>query len=113
MERFNLKKLSDWTLKNNTWLKSQTGVQLWEARMIMWFGKVSRENIKISAEENPDYYEFNRHKTWFDEKNYILLDPRRCRHRWEDNTKMNLKDVRWEDLDRVHLAQDRDQWQGL
>jgi hypothetical protein len=28
-----------------------------------------------------------------------------------DNTKMNLKDISWEDLERIHLAQDRIQWQ--
>jgi hypothetical protein len=27
-------------------------------------------------------------------------------HRWED-----LKEIKWEGMDRIHLAQDRDQWQ--
>jgi hypothetical protein len=51
---------------------------------VVWEG--IKENIKISAKENPDYYEFNRHKPCFDEKGYELLDPRKPRHRWEDNT---------------------------
>jgi len=31
-------------------------------------------------------------------------------HRWED-IKMNLRQIGWEFVDRIHLAQDRDQWQ--
>jgi hypothetical protein len=72
-----------------------------------------RENIKISAKENPDYYKFNRHKPCFDEKRYKPLGPRRPRHRQEVNTKMHLEDVGSECLDWVHLAQDGNQWQGL
>jgi hypothetical protein len=36
---------------------------------------------------------------------------RRPRHRWEDNIKMYLKETRCEDVDWIHLAQDRVQWQ--
>jgi hypothetical protein len=32
----------------------------------------------------------------------------RSRHRWEDNIKMDLREIRW-----VDLAQDRDQWRDL
>jgi hypothetical protein len=34
-------------------------------------------------------------------------------HRWKDKVKMNLKEIGWEDLDWVHLTQDKDQWRGL
>jgi hypothetical protein len=34
----------------------------------------------------------------------------RTNHRWEDNIKMNLGEVSWEDVDWIHLAQDKDQW---
>jgi hypothetical protein len=34
---------------------------------------------------------------------------RRSRCRWEGNSKVDLKEVGCEDMDRVHLAQDRDQ----
>jgi hypothetical protein len=37
----------------------------------------------------------------------------RPRHRWEDNIRKDLKDIRWENVDWMHLAQDRDQWQAL
>jgi hypothetical protein len=35
-----------------------------------------RENIKISAKESLDYFEFKNHKPWFDEGCSKLLDQR-------------------------------------
>jgi hypothetical protein len=35
-----------------------------------------------------------------------LVRPRR---RWEDNIRMNLREIGWEVVDWMHLAQDRDQ----
>jgi hypothetical protein len=32
---------------------------------------------------------------------------------WEDNIRMDLRKVWWECVDRIHLAQERDQWQAL
>jgi hypothetical protein len=34
----------------------------------------------------------------------------RPRHRWEDNTRMNVKEIAWEGVNWIHLAQDRNQW---
>jgi hypothetical protein len=34
----------------------------------------------------------------------------RCISRWVDNIKMNLPVVGCEDVDLIHLVQDRDQW---
>ena len=34
----------------------------------------------------------------------------RPRRRWEDNIKMDLREVRWGDIDWADLAQDRDRW---
>jgi hypothetical protein len=34
----------------------------------------------------------------------------RSRRRWEDNIKIYLKEIVLEDVDWIHLAQDRDQW---
>jgi hypothetical protein len=31
-------------------------------------------------------------------------------YRWEDNIKMYLREIRWEVVDWIHLAQDRDRW---
>jgi hypothetical protein len=39
-----------------------------------------------------------------------LGEPRR---RWEDNTGMDLREIRWEGVDWLHLAQDTDQCRAL
>jgi hypothetical protein len=52
---------------------------------------------------------------------YIILvgKPERMRplgkhkHRWECNIGMDLREARWEVVDRKHLAQDGNQWQVL
>ncbi|KAJ4429673.1 hypothetical protein ANN_21874 [Periplaneta americana] len=36
----------------------------------------------------------------------------RPRRRWEDNIKMDLREVGYDDRDWIHLAQDRDQWRA-
>jgi hypothetical protein len=37
----------------------------------------------------------------------------RPRRRWEDNIKMDLREVGWGDMDWVNLAEDRDRWRAL
>ena len=37
----------------------------------------------------------------------------RPRHRWEDNIKMDLQEVRCGGMDWIEVAQDRDRWQSL
>jgi hypothetical protein len=37
----------------------------------------------------------------------------RPRHRWEDNIKMDLREVGWGGMDWIELARDRDRWQAL
>jgi hypothetical protein len=38
----------------------------------------------------------------------------RPRHRWEDNIRMDLRELGWErGVDWMHLAQDRDQWRDM
>jgi hypothetical protein len=44
------------------------------------------------------------------ERKGLLGRPRR---RWEDNIRMDLREIGWEIVDWMHLAQDRDQWQVL
>jgi hypothetical protein len=34
----------------------------------------------------------------------------KSRRRWKDNIKMYLKEIGWEDVDRIHLVQSKDQW---
>jgi hypothetical protein len=35
------------------------------------------------------------------------------RYKWEHNIRMDLKEIRWEGVGRIHLAQDRDQWRAV
>jgi hypothetical protein len=37
----------------------------------------------------------------------------RPRPRWVDNIKMDLREIRWDGMDWIDLAQDRDQWSAL
>jgi hypothetical protein len=37
----------------------------------------------------------------------------RPRGRWVDNIKMDLREIGWNDMDSIDLAQDRDQWGAL
>jgi hypothetical protein len=37
----------------------------------------------------------------------------RSRYRWEDNIRMNLREIRWRFVDWMHLGQDRDQWRAV
>jgi hypothetical protein len=39
-----------------------------------------------------------------------LRTPRR---RWEDNIRMDLREIGWIGMDWIDLAQDRDQWRAL
>jgi len=35
------------------------------------------------------------------------------RRRWEDNIRMDVREIGWEVVDTVHLTQDKGQWQPL
>jgi hypothetical protein len=38
---------------------------------------------------------------------------RRPRRRWVDDIKINLREIGWDGIDFIDLAQDRDQWRDL
>jgi hypothetical protein len=40
----------------------------------------------------------------------IILESR---HMWEDNIKMDLREIGWGGMDWIDLAQERDQWRAL
>jgi hypothetical protein len=42
--------------------------------------------------------------------NTVLL---RSRRRWNNNSRKYLREIRWEDVDWIHLVQDRDQCRAL
>jgi hypothetical protein len=37
----------------------------------------------------------------------------RLRLRWEDNIKIDLREMGWKIMDWIHLSQDRNQWRDL
>jgi hypothetical protein len=37
----------------------------------------------------------------------------RPRRRWVNKIKMGLREIKWDDMDWIDLAQDRDQWRAL
>jgi hypothetical protein len=37
----------------------------------------------------------------------------RSRRRWVDNIKMDLREIGWDGVDCIGMAQDRDQWRAL
>jgi hypothetical protein len=37
----------------------------------------------------------------------------RTRHRWVDNIKMDHREIGWDNMDWIDVAQDRDQWKAL
>jgi hypothetical protein len=37
----------------------------------------------------------------------------RPRRRWEDNIRMDLREIGWGDMDWIDLAQDREHWRAL
>jgi hypothetical protein len=38
---------------------------------------------------------------------------RGLRCRWEDKLRMNLREIGWEGMNWINLAQDKDQWRNL
>jgi hypothetical protein len=48
--------------------------------------------------------------SWFPYKILVKKPFRRSRHRWEDNIKMDLREVSLVGVGWSHLAQDRDWW---
>jgi hypothetical protein len=37
----------------------------------------------------------------------------RARRRWEDNIRMDLREIGWAGMDWIDVARDRDQWRAL
>jgi hypothetical protein len=37
----------------------------------------------------------------------------RCRHKWEDNIKIDLEDMEWIGIDWIDMSQDKDGWWAL
>jgi hypothetical protein len=48
---------------------------------------------------------------WWESQKQDLLRRPTCR--WFDNIKMYLKEIGWDGMDWIDLAEDRDQWRAL
>jgi hypothetical protein len=46
---------------------------------------------------------------WWERKD----TTRKTRRRWEDNIRMDLREMGWGGMDWIDLAQDRDQWRAI
>jgi len=55
----------------------------------------------------------HRASEWVVEKSVGKRQFGRPKRRQEYNIRMDLKEMGWEDVDWVHLAQDRDQWRAV
>jgi hypothetical protein len=47
---------------------------------------------------------------WWERQNGT--SPERPRRRWEDDTKMDLREIGWGGMDWNDLSQDKNQWEG-
>jgi hypothetical protein len=71
MERYNLKKLNDlegkeqYRVEASKWFAALEDLDARVEINSAW--EKIRENITFSAEESLGYFEFKKHKTWFDE----------------------------------------------
>jgi hypothetical protein len=72
-----------------------------KARRMRWAGHVARRGEVTGA------------------NNLLVMRPEgrrplgRPRRRWEDNIKMDLREIWFGDVDWIHWAQDRDRWRAL
>jgi hypothetical protein len=76
-------------------------IRMIKSRRMRWAGHVARMGEKRNA------YRILVGKP----KGKRLL--RRPRHRWVGNIKMDLREMGWDGMDWIDLAQDRDQWRAL
>jgi hypothetical protein len=91
--------LKDTKLHNS--YSSPSIIRMIKSRRMRWAGHVARMGEKRNAYR------------------ILVANPEgkrslgRPRHRWVDNIKMDLREMGWDDMDWIELAQDRDQWRAL
>jgi hypothetical protein len=69
-------------------------IRMMKSRRMRWAGHVARMGILVGKPEGKR----------------LLGRPRR---RWVDNIKMDLREIAWDGMDWIDLAQDRDRWRAL
>jgi hypothetical protein len=94
-----------WTKLHNeglhTLYPSPSTITIIKPRTMRWAGCVARIEEKSDA---------NRILVGKPEGKRPLGRPR---SRWVDNIKIDLREIRWDGMDWIDLAQDRDQWRAL
>jgi hypothetical protein len=48
-----------------------------------------------------------------EKRNILTIPTPRPRRRWVDNIKMDVREIRWDGVDWIDMAHDRDQWRAL
>jgi hypothetical protein len=94
----------DWRKLHNEELHTYSSpnlIGMMKSRRMRWAGRVA------CMEENWNAYRVLVGKP---ERKRLLGRPR-CR--WEDNIKIDLRQIGWGGMDWINLAEDRDQWQAL
>jgi hypothetical protein len=95
----------DWRKLHNEELynlySSPSIIRMIKSRQIRWTLHVARMEEKRNA---------YRILVGMPEGKRPLARPRR---RWVDNIKMGLREIGWDGMDWIELAQDRDQWRAL
>jgi hypothetical protein len=84
-----------------TYFHPVSNIRVIKSRRLRWAGHVARMGERIGA------YSALVGKP---EGRRPLGRPRR---RWEDNIKMDLREVGWGGIDWINLAEDRDRWRAL
>jgi hypothetical protein len=80
---------------------SPSTIRMIKSRRIRWAGPVARMGERMNA---------SRILVGKPEVKRALGRPKR---RWVDNIKMALKEIEWDGMDWIDLAQDRVQWRAL
>jgi hypothetical protein len=71
---------------------------MFKRRRILWAEYVERMGIR------------GIHTEFLLDSQKVKIPLQRHRPMWEDNIKMDLKEIRWAFMDWNHLPQDREQW---
>jgi hypothetical protein len=102
--RFGLKEevAGDWRrLHNEKLYASRYIIRVIKLRRMRWAGHVARTGEMRNA------------------YNIMVVNPERKRplgrlhRRWEDNIRMDLREIGWEVVDWIQLVQDREQWRDF
>jgi hypothetical protein len=95
--------------------------QLWDIRYRKWIGherweearRERKEKTKREREREQCIQALTLFRVSTENLTFRLGSLGRPRRRWEDNIKMDLKEIGFDYVDWIHLVQDRDRWRAL